>query len=368
MYFPKVSESNLLQAASPDSPELFQHSLEAWLDGQTPVLHVWANAPQSLADVPSVVEAIAHRQSAQAPAVHVFSPGDLLALLQRLNALMAGSVAPSASPGGVSQIWILQNAERMEVANLDVLRRICIHYPELGVRLVWLSHSPSAPVWPEGVQTLALHPGREAEKSEGLSLSPPQPKRWVGPAGWILLGALLAAAIFWGLQTIQPAGPAAPVSSPPSASASGPDALVLVPQRPAGAGQETKETQEISPASAAHAPSAVPGSDMGQATPERQPVSASRRWLLGLPEGTLVVVHADLATLQEAEKFRTSHALLANARILLARERQVGAERFLVVTGPFRSRERVGNYIQRLPWKNQAEGMARDELLRQVRP
>ena len=351
---------------------MLQHSLGQWMDGGMPVLHVWADVLQSLADVAPALEAAAQRLSSGPPAVHVFSPGDLLVLLQRLNALVAGSVATPGLPGPISQIWVMRDAERMDPTNLDILRRICLHYPELGVRLVLLNHTTAPPVSPEGVQLLALTATHESVMGEGLSLSPRHANRWIWSAGSILLGALIAAALFWTLQTtdqrrldssgapaVAPASPASDVASTP---ASEPNVAVPLAQNTA------EGAQDAPPAMAAVPASAADSSDGKKTADNSPPVSASRRWLLGLPAGTLVVVHADLGSLREAEKFRTGQALLANAKILLTAERQGRPGRFLVVTGPFRSSERVSNYIQRLAWKNQAKGVSRDEMLQQVTP
>lgn len=74
----------------------------------------------------------------------------------------------------------------------------------------------------------------------------------------------------------------------------------------------------------------------------------------------MVVVHAQKASLREADAFRSGQSLLANARILQTTAPQA---QYLVVTGPFRSPERAKNYIQRLDWKASARSMGRDELL-----
>ena len=96
-------------------------------------------------------------------------------------------------------------------------------------------------------------------------------------------------------------------------------------------------------------------------------MSASRRWLLGLPANSLVVVHAQVPTLREAEAFRVAgQPVLANARILLTVAQPGRPERYLVVTGPFRSPERVQGYLPRLKWKANATSVSREELLTQV--
>ncbi len=80
-----------------------------------------------------------------------------------------------------------------------------------------------------------------------------------------------------------------------------------------------------------------------------------------------MVVHLQAATLREAENFRQSHQpLLANARILQTTESGARSVRYLLVSGPFRSPERVHNYMQRLDWRDKASSLARDKLLEQV--
>lgn len=115
-------------------------------------------------------------------------------------------------------------------------------------------------------------------------------------------------------------------------------------------------------AAPASAPSPTKAADKDSA-PATASASASRRWLLGLPPASWVVVHAQKASLRDADAFRSGQSLLANARILQTSGPQ---GQYLVVTGPFRSPERAKNYIQRLDWKASARGVGRDELLTQV--
>ena len=95
-------------------------------------------------------------------------------------------------------------------------------------------------------------------------------------------------------------------------------------------------------------------------------VSLSRRWLLSLPAECSVVVHKQSTSLQEAEVFKASSSMLVNARILLTAQQDGKPARYLVVTGPFRSADRVHNYMQRLDWKASASSITREELLRQI--
>lgn len=95
--------------------------------------------------------------------------------------------------------------------------------------------------------------------------------------------------------------------------------------------------------------------------------SASARWVQGLPPESRVVVHLQAVTLREAENFRQSHQpLLANARILQTTESGARPLRYLLVSGPFRSPERVHNYMQRLDWRDKASSLTREKLLEQV--
>ena len=85
----------------------------------------------------------------------------------------------------------------------------------------------------------------------------------------------------------------------------------------------------------------------------------------GLPEGSLLVVHARVPSLAQAQALRSSEPVLANAQVLMSAQ-ETPAGRYLVVTGPFRSAERAQNYMQTLAWKAIARSASRDELLVQT--
>jgi hypothetical protein len=74
-------------------------------------------------------------------------------------------------------------------------------------------------------------------------------------------------------------------------------------------------------------------------------------------------VLGEFASAREAEAFKASDALLANARIVQAAWRPGQEARHGVLTGPFRSTDRAANYMQRLAWRAQARPLSREALL-----
>jgi len=148
---------------------------------------------------------------------------------------------------------------------------------------------------------------------------------------------------------------AAPASAVPASAASKPSPALASTPTPA-----PTPAPKVASVSAAVEKSASP-------TVATAKTSASARWVQGLPPESRVVVHLQAATLREAENFRQSHQpLLANARILQTTESGARSVRYLLVSGPFRSPERVHNYMQRLDWRDKASSLTRDKLLEQV--
>ena len=156
------------------------------------------------------------------------------------------------------------------------------------------------------------------------------------------------------------AKPVVSSAAPAPLTAPAPTPVAAVPASAAPPAEPATPKAAVMPASS---PISSPVRDADKdkdKSPTPAAVSASRRWVLGLPASSLVVVHAQKATLREADAFRSGQSLLANARIL---QTAGPHSQYLVVTGPFRSAERARNYIQRLHWKASARDMARDELL-----
>lgn len=162
-------------------------------------------------------------------------------------------------------------------------------------------------------------------------------------------------------------------SVPTSVPAPSPVAAVQAVLAPASAvpasaaAPKPSPTLESTPAPKVASASAAAEKSASPPTVVTAKTSASARWVQGLPPESRVVVHLQAATLREAENFRQSHQpLLANARILQTTESGARPLRYLVVSGPFRSPERVHNYMQRLDWRDKASSLTREKLLEQV--
>ena len=329
----------------------FLQQAQAWLRANTGLAHWWS--PQATVRDEAIRVLQAQVDTLVPPRrACVFQEGDFLALLQRLNGLLAAAQnGQSQARAHAGQVWILDHAERVSAEHLDILRRICLHYPELQIQLALFSQTAQAPTAADGVQVHALvQPARAPAYSAAIGGA-----RALGRSrrGWVwalVLGlATWSGFLVWrSAQQGQVPAPqrdgatlAAPAGTVAAKATPSPD---VKPPRLASA--------DSTPVRAAEAPSPVKDGAM----------SASRRWALGLPPASLAVVHAQVGSLREAEAFRKGKPLLAHARIL-----QTSAEgapvRFLVVTGPFRSTERAQNYMQRLEWKSGARSISREELL-----
>lgn len=333
---------------------LFREEASVWLGATTSLAHWWS--PDA-----SVLDEAVRALRAQAEALMpgrvtcVFKEGDFLALLQRLNGLLAAAQRedPQAQ-AHAGQLWILDRAERVSAEHLDILRRICLHYPELQIHLALFSQTSQAPAAADGVQVRALVSSGGvplvAGGAGGLLPSAVRGRRWwVG--AWVCAGVAVSAWWLWRAdqEAVSAPGrevPAAPAQMDSAPTASEPRPEVQTPPSPWPQASSAPESET-------------------RVTAKDGAVSASRRWLLGLPSGSLVVVHAQMASLREAETFKADKSVLANARILLTSAEGQPA-RFLVVTGPFRSPDRAQNYMQRLEWKSAARSVGREELLIQV--
>lgn len=338
----------------------FQQEALAWLSGPTGLAHWWS--PEILV-LDEAVQALQVQADALTPAqgVCVFKDGDFLALLQRLNGLLAAAQrGESQAQAHAGQLWILESAERVSAEHIDILRRICLHYPELQIHLALFSQTAQAPVAAEGLQVHALQQGIGAAPVSGDAVVA-APSAGASARGWLIVGLVcvvvaVAGLLVWGWDQspVQEAGQAAAGDQ-----AQAPVAPSSAPMAPSSTAQEAPTPPQASSEAAAArvAEAAAPAKDVA--------VSASRRWLLSLPPASLAVVHAQTATLREAEGFRAGKAVLANARILQTSDPAATAQ-YLVVTGPFRSPDRAQNYIQRLEWKATARSIGREALLAQV--
>lgn len=329
----------------------FERDANQWLNAASGIAHWWSTDDGELRSAAQQLLLLATQRDPQSRP-QLFAAGDFLPLLQKLNILLTASQSDEPlAHAHADQIWVLERADLMSADHVDILRRICLHYPELRIRLALFSKAQQAPAAAEGVSVSQIpdkpHPNVTVADAPGFERALADPRRvWIA-AGLIGVGAALAAVVLWPFarMTTAPA-PVADKLSPPAAP--------------------SKE-EALSPVAAPPADVSAPAPAPAQAAsvPART-ISASRRWLLGLPADSLVVIHAQVTTLREAELFKADRPMLVNARILLTEPRAQRPARYLVVTGPFRTPERARNYVQRLTWKANASSLSREELLTQV--
>ncbi len=315
---------------------------------QARVLHLWC--PER-APLQAAREAVLQALTAQGLRVHGLARGQWLPLLHTLNrwidASLRGAALPEPPQAGA---WCLEDAQTLSAEHLALIERVHLQFPELPLRLVLLSQSTQPPRSPAGAQVLALEWLTREPPAWAPEPDLPRPARPVWP--WLLASATLlalaaGAAGWWlvGAGATRMAPPAAPVAEQaPVTSAPAPQVVAAE----ASAASAASKASAAEPASAPAAPVAA---------------SALRQWLLGLPEGSWVVLHGEFASAREAEAFKASDALLANARIVQAAWRPGQEARHGVLTGPFRSTDRAANYMQRLAWRAQARPLSREALL-----
>lgn len=309
----------------------FMAQAKDWLGAPASLVHWWSPEGEVLDGAIQGLLDLAHeRAPAQTPCV--FRQGNFLALLQQLNGLLAAAQQPEPLAQPMTpQLWVLDRAEQVSAEHIDILRRICQHYPDLQIHLALFSQTAQAPV---ALPDLPVHALSKLAQAQHGSVGA-RHRRW-------LVSALVLSGVAWLVLGLWPADQ----GSMPTAET----------DRPAVQASEPAASETVGSA---------PEPVVASAPAAQEPVSASRRWLLGLPAECLVVVHVQASTLQEAESFRTDKPVLANARILLTSV-QGQPPRYLVVTAPFRSSDRAQNYMQRLEWKSTARSMGREELLAQV--
>lgn len=216
--------------------------------------------------------------------------------------------------------------------------------------LSWWSQQASSP----RTSTEAATGGTTAGASESLGLSE-STGRQASSAG---TSTATAAAP----TTSSPAEPAtgrvtAAVPGPTASPSSG--ALVPTVEPTARVASTPTSTAASAPVTA---PTPASGATPADALPSK--VQSAHRWLSRLPEGAFVVEHSRHDSLTAAQRSTSSQSYLKEARILALQEGQ--QTRYLVVTGPFRSAERVSLYTRRLQL-GQAKSHKASALLGQLR-
>mgnify|MGYP007099121902 CR=1 FL=1 len=345
-----VSEPTLNPALSPS----YCHEVARWLDAPKGLMHCWSPNADLLEEAVRWWMVQAEKRPSETRPLF-FAEGDFFPLLQKLNELLAAAQrGESEAQAHAGQFWLVRHAEQLSAEHIDILRRICQHYPELGIHLALFSQTQEVPAAAEGVRLMGLLADAQLPQAQATAVGEEQPlARKTGSRIWLWAGAL-SAVVLAGFGLAFPQQGAAPDAGAAESSA------------PASAASQAASEAPASPAASAASSAAVPAASAPAKTAAGASVSLSRRWLLALPPECSVVVHKQSASLQEAEVFKASSSLLANARILLTVAQDGKPARYLVVTGPFRSADRVHNYMQRLDWKASASSASREELLRQI--
>ncbi len=93
-----------------------------------------------------------------------------------------------------------------------------------------------------------------------------------------------------------------------------------------------------------------------------------RLWLRGLPEDTFLLEHGVFDTVRQAQSTVKAKAWLANARIVPVYQQGKDDSKFVVVTGPFRSKDRAKNTMVRLNLPSDVTIKPQGTLLSQSKP
>lgn len=201
-------------------------------------------------------------------------------------------------------------------------------------------------------------PGDGHSPAAALTASSPNNRRLV--LGVSLATALVGGLTWWSQHASSQGAATEPVHESAQAAASQTTASEPLQASPPAS----------SPGTAAPAASAASGTSQGMAAPSAasasSPASSSasppataplqatwpaavqsaHRWLSRLPEGALVIEHGRYESLAAAQRSTRGQAHLKEARILAVKEGE--QTRYLVVTGPFRSADRVQHHMRRL--------------------
>lgn len=122
--------------------------------------------------------------------------------------------------------------------------------------------------------------------------------------------------------------------------------------------------------------SSVDGQDVPVSVPEpeknTEPLPAiavqGQVWLKGLPENIFLLEHGVYETINQAQTAMKGKAWLANARIIPGYQDDSATPNFVVVTGPFRTRDRAKNTITRLDLSPEVVIKSQEIMLKQSTP
>lgn len=370
-----VNHNDLMTSAAGGclTPEFVQ-KLHAEPSEQVPVLHLWHRREDVLE---KARDALLEQLRLRGLRAQRCEPESVLPLVQTLNTWMADSLRAAPLPDAqASPVWVLEHAQNLPGPHMALIERIHTHFPELPLRLVLLSQTPLAPAGPAGIavsEVVWREPAQAAPAPQPMAAPvqtmPASHEGWAWAIGAAVLIAGVAASLWWAASGTRPKRTPVAHVAPEVVSVPKVALPVEVASAPASANVPTPV------ASAPVAPTLTMPEAQVATVPDRgtHPAQAPtwaqgpfKTWVNGLPEGSHWVLHGQFASAREAEAFKAAAPVLANARIVQAVWEAGQKPRHGVLTGPFRSPERVSNYVQRLPWREQARGLTREELLKLV--
>lgn len=139
---------------------------------------------------------------------------------------------------------------------------------------------------------------------------------------------------------------------------------------------KAKPTEKVEAEDRVSSISTVKTKDVSAALPQPEkiiePLPAiavkGQMWLEGLPDNIFLLEHGVYETVKQAQAAMKGKAWLANARIIPGYQDEPNTPKFVVVTGPFRSRDRAKNTITRLDLSSEVVIKSQVSLLKQSTP
>ena len=332
--------------------------------------------------------------------IEEYSGDAFLSLISRLNQEVAPYLRQQEVPdAGQSslRVWVIHQAHLLTTEQQSIIFRLIELFPALPFRAIWLSDQ-ALQAWKEHANTecifLDLDEVDTSKMTASGSLAHPDPLSMTAPEmaeitaaqtestsfEWLasklspglkigagLLSAGLLGALIWSNSG---------TSSPTVASASAPSTQTIpAPTTSASAAQPSEAAAikahetPVPPTPTAEAASKPPPAQATHANGKALPdvAQAGARWLKALPADTYVVEHGNFGKLEQAQKLKSKHKELTNARIVAVRKSSASDEwQFAVITGPFRSEDRAKSYVSRLEWKSSTRTRATDKLKPQI--
>ena len=332
--------------------------------------------------------------------IEEYSGDAFLNLISRLNQEVAPYLLQQEVPdAGQSslRVWVIHQAHLLTTEQQSIIFRLIELFPALPFRAIWLSDQ-ALQAWKEHANTecifldldevdtsemttsgLLVHPdplGMTAPEMAEITASQTEPTAFEWPASKLssglkigagLLSAGLLGALIWGNfgPSSTPAAPESARLMPTIPSPTTPASAALPGETTASKAAETPAPPTpTAEAASKPVPAKAPHAD-DKALPDAAQAGAS--WLKTLPADTYVVEHGSFGNLEQAQKLKSKHKELTNARIVAVRKSPSAVEwQFTVITGPFRSEDRAKSYVSRLEWKSSTRIRGTDKLKGQI--